>query len=223
MKRFLLASTAMLALSGLIGSAHAADLPRQMVTKAPTYVAPYYNWTGFYIGVNGGGGWGTSAWDTTGSFDVSGAMAGGTVGYNWQFGTWVVGLEGDIDWTNIKGSTASAGCFSGNCSSENTWLGTARGRLGYAFDRVMPYVTGGAAFGDVQANQPGFTGMTNTQLGWTVGAGVEFAIANNWTAKVEYLHYDLGSFNCGVACNGFASDNVSFNANVVRGGVNFRF
>jgi outer membrane immunogenic protein len=223
MKRFLRAGVGMLAMAGLVGSAQAADLPRQMVTKAPAYTAPYYNWTGFYVGVNGGGGWGSSAWDTTGSFDVSGAMAGGTVGYNWQFGTWVVGLEGDMDWANIKGSTNAAGCFSGNCNSENTWLGTARGRLGYAFDRVMPYVTGGAACGDVQAGQPGFTGMTSTQVGWTAGAGVEFAIANNWTAKVEYLHYDLGSFNCGVSCNGFANDNVSFNANVVRGGVNLRF
>ena len=222
MKRFLLASTGMWALAGLIGSANAADLPRQMVTKAPAYVAPYYNWTGLYVGVNGGGGWGRSRWDDAGSFDTSGAMVGGTVGYNWQFGTWVVGLEGDIDWADIKGSR-SAGCFAGNCSTENTWLGTARGRLGYAFDRIMPYVTGGAAFGDVQASQPGFTGMTSTQLGWTVGAGVEFAIASNWTAKVEYLHYDLGNFQCGLNCNGFVNDNVSFRADAVRGGVNFRF
>jgi outer membrane immunogenic protein len=222
MKRILLASAGVLAMAGLVGAAHAADLPRQMVTKAPVYVAPYYNWTGFYVGVNGGGGWGTSTWDSTGNSDVSGGLVGGTVGYNWQFGTWVVGLEGDIDWANIKGSTAT-GCFGGSCTTENTWLGTARGRVGYAFDRWMPYITGGAAFGDVQASHPGFTGMTNTQVGWTAGAGVEFAIAGNWTAKVEYLHYDLGNFNCGMNCNGFVTDNVGFNANVVRGGVNLRF
>ena len=86
----------------------------------------------------------------------------------------------------------------GGCSTENTWLGTARGRVGYAFDRWMPYITGGAAFGDVTANHPGFTGASNTQVGWAAGAGVEFAVVNNWTAKVEYLHYDLGSFNCGL-------------------------
>jgi outer membrane immunogenic protein len=224
MKRLLFASTAVLGLAGLLGSAQAADLPRQMATKAPPYVAPYYNWTGFYLGINGGGGWGSSSWDSTGSFDVSGGLIGGTIGYNWQFGTWVLGLEGDIDWANIKGSTAALGCVTGNCSSENTWLGTARGRVGYAFDRWMPYVTGGAAFGDVKANQPGATGMTDTQVGWTAGAGVEFAVANNVTAKVEYLHYDLGSFTCGLNCgNGFVNDTVSFNANVVRGGVNLRF
>jgi outer membrane immunogenic protein len=193
-----------------------------MAVKAPVYTAPYYNWTGLYVGINGGGAFGRSRWDSTGGFDTSGGMVGGTVGYNWQFGTWVLGLEGDIDWANIKGSKSTVLC-PGGCSTENTWLGTARGRLGYAFDRWMPYVTGGAAFGDVQASQPGFTGATNTQVGWAAGAGVEFAIASNWTAKVEYLHYDLGSFNCGVSCNGFISDNVKFNADAVRGGINFRF
>lgn len=219
MKRFLLASVGVLAMVGL---ANAADLPRPMYTKAPPLVSPYYNWTGFYVGVNGGGGWGSSAWDTTGSFDTSGGLVGGTVGYNWQMGTWVLGVEGDIDWADIKGGTANH-CVGGGCSTENNWLGTARGRVGYAFDRWMPYITGGAAFGDVQATHPGFTGMSSTQLGWTVGAGVEFAVVNNVTAKVEYLHYDLGNFQCGMNCNGAVSDNVSFNANVVRGGVNIRF
>jgi outer membrane immunogenic protein len=224
MKRILLASVGVLALAAMVGSAQAADLPRQMVTKAPVYAAPYYNWTGLYVGINGGGGFGSSAWDSTGSFDVSGGLVGGTIGYNWQFGTWVVGLEGDVDWADIKGSTAALGCVSGNCSSENTWLGTARGRLGYSFDRWMPYITGGAAFGGINANSPGFTGQSSTQVGWAAGAGVEFAIANNWTAKVEYLHYDLGSFTCGLNCgNGFVNDSVGFNANVIRGGVNLRF
>jgi len=221
MKHILFASAGVLAMVGLIGSANAADLPRQMPVKAPIY-APMYNWTGLYIGINGGGAFGRSRWNSTGGFDTSGGMVGGTVGYNWQFGTWVLGLEGDIDWANIKGSTNTVLC-PGGCSTENTWLGTARGRVGYAFDRWLPYITGGAAFGDVQATHPGFTGMTNTQVGWTVGAGVEFAIANNWTAKVEYLHYDLGSFNCGLNCNGFLADNVKFNADAIRGGVNFRF
>ena len=219
MKRFLLASAAVLA---MVGVANAADLPRPIYTKAPPMVAPYYNWTGFYVGINGGGGWGTSTWDSTGGFDSSGGLVGGTVGYNWQMGTWVLGVEGDIDWADIKGSTAT-NCIGGGCTTENTWLGTARGRVGYAFDRWMPYLTGGAAFGDVQASHPGFTGMTSTQLGWTVGAGVEFAVVNNVTAKVEYLHYDLGSFQCGLNCNGFVSDNVNFHADVVRGGLNIRF
>ncbi len=220
MKRLLLASAGVLAMVSL---ANAADLPRPMYTKAPPIATPYYNWTGFYVGINGGGGWGSSSWDSVGGFDTSGAMVGGTIGYNWQTGPWVLGLEGDIDWANIKGSTAVATCLGGNCTTQNNWLGTARGRVGYSFDRWMPYLTGGAAFGDVQASNPGFTGMTSTQLGWTVGAGVEFAVVNNITAKVEYLHYDLGSFQCGLNCNLLGGDNVSFNANVVRGGLNLRF
>ena len=222
MKRIVLASASVLALVGMIGSAQAADLPRQMVTKAPAYVSPVYNWTGFYLGVNGGGAWGTSAWDSTGSFDTSGGMIGGTLGYNWQYGQWVLGFEGDIDWANVKGSTSRPLCLS-SCSTENSWLGTARGRLGYAFDRWLPYVTGGAAFGDVKASQPGFPGATNTQVGWAAGVGIEYAFAPNWSAKVEYLHYDLGNFQCGLNCNGFASDNVSFSADAIRGGINFRF
>jgi outer membrane immunogenic protein len=221
MKRILLASVGVLAMASM---ANAADLPRQMVTKAPAYIAPYYNWTGFYLGINGGGGWGGSSWDSTGNIDLSGGMIGGTVGYNWQFGTWVLGLEGDIDWASIKGTTNVPGCFAGGCTTENTWLGTARGRVGYAFDRFMPYITGGAAFGGVDANHAGFTGQSSTQVGWVAGVGLEFAVVNNVTAKVEYLHYDLGSFTCGLNCgNGLVNDTVSFNADVIRGGVNLRF
>ena len=223
MKRILLAGAGVLAMASL---ANAADLPRQMYSKAPPpMAAPYYNWTGFYIGINGGGAWGTSTWDSTGSFDVSGGMIGGTVGYNWQTGPWVFGVEGDVDWASVSGSTTVVGCTAtGACNTENTWLGTARGRVGYAFDRFMPYITGGAAFGGVDATHSGFTGGSSTQVGWAAGAGLEFAVVNNVTAKVEYLHYDLGSFNCGLNCgNGLINDNVSFHADAIRGGVNLRF
>src|SRR5437868_15161607 len=114
MKRFLAAGAALVALLGLVGQAAAADLGRrgqQMPVKAP-YMAPVYNWTGLYLGINGGGGWGRSAWTspglTTGDFNLSGGMIGGTAGYNWQAGQAVFGLEGDIDWANIKGSTTTA-------------------------------------------------------------------------------------------------------------------
>jgi outer membrane immunogenic protein len=224
MKRFVFACAGIVALAGLAGTANAADLSRPIYTKAPPMAAPYYNWTGFYIGINGGGGWGSSSWDSTGSFDTSGGLVGGTIGYNWQTGPWVLGLEGDIDWANIKGNTNGPGCLGGGCTSENTWLGTTRGRVGYAFDRFLPYVTGGVAFGDVDATHPGATGQTSTQVGWTAGAGFEFAVVNNVTAKIEYLHYDLGSFQCGLNCgNGLVNDNVNFSADVVRGGVNLRF
>jgi outer membrane immunogenic protein len=221
MKRVLFA---LVGLAALTGTAAAADLPPRPA-PAPYYkaavVAPVYNWTGFYIGINGGGGFGRSTWDSTGGFNTSGGLVGGTVGYNYQFGQGVVGLEGDIDWANIKGTTNSV-CPLG-CKTSDNWLSTVRGRLGYAADRFMPFITGGAAFGDIKATTPGFASADNTKAGWTVGAGLEFAIARNWTAKAEYLYVDLGKFNCGVSCGIVATNNVSFTTNLIRAGVNYRF
>ncbi|MGA8493925.1 MAG: outer membrane protein [Xanthobacteraceae bacterium] len=221
MKRVFLA---LVGLAALTGTAAAADLPPRPA-PAPYYKAPVaipvYNWTGFYIGINGGGGFGRSQWDSTGSFDISGGLVGGTVGYNYQFGQGVVGIEGDIDWADINGTTNTFCAF--GCKTSDHWLSTVRGRLGYAADRFMPFVTGGAAFGDIRASTPGFAGGNNTNAGWTVGAGLEFAIAGNWTAKAEYLYVDLGKFNCGISCGALVTDNVSFTTNIVRAGVNYRF
>ena len=224
MKRIVLAGV----LAGLVplawaGTAAAADLSRpQPYVKAPAYIPPpVFTWTGFYLGINGGGGWGSSIWDRTGSFNLSGGEVGVTAGYNWQVNQVVWGLEGDGDWSNIKGTTNTF-CAVG-CTTTNDWLATFRGRVGYAFDRFLPYVTGGLALGDIKTSTPGFAGATQTNAGWTVGVGGEYAFTNNWSAKVEYLHVDLGSFNCGVSCGGTAVDNVSFHSDLVRGGINFRF
>src|SRR5476651_2428867 len=106
MKRVLLASVGVLTLAALVGPAGAADLPARRYepppARAPAF-APVYNWTGFYIGVNGGGGWGRSRWDSADAFNISGGLVGGTLGYNYQVGQLVWGVEGDIDWSNIKG------------------------------------------------------------------------------------------------------------------------
>ena len=220
MKRVMLACLGMMALAA---SAGAADMPSRRYDAPPRMFVQPNTWSGFYIGINGGGAWGDSKWSSIGTFDMSGAMVGGTVGYNWQFGSpWVLGLEGDVDWTNIDGSS-NAICAAG-CKTSNSWLATVRGRIGYAFDRFLPYITGGLAVGDIKASQPGFAGGKDTNAGWTAGGGFEFVIAGNWSAKAEYLYVDLGKFNCGLACgNGFNPDNVSFSTHLVRGGVNFRF
>jgi outer membrane immunogenic protein len=223
MKHMVLAGLVLLATGAVAGSASAADLGRQYqqpYVKAPIY-NPMFTWTGFYLGVNGGGGWGRSSWDRTGNFNLSGGVIGGTAGFNWQTGQVVLGIEGDVDWSGVTGTTMTL-CPAG-CVTRNDWLGTARGRVGYAFDRFLPYVTGGLAVGDIKASTPGFAGATQTNLGWTIGAGMEVAIVGNWSAKAEYLHVDLGSFNCALSCGLVTPDNVSFKAELMRGGVNYKF
>ena len=142
MKRILLSSVAVLALG--ISAASAADIQRRVyapVAKAPVYVEPIYNWSGLYIGINGGYGWGNT--DVNGPFaagsghDINGGLVGGTLGYNWQFNQLVFGIEGDLDWMNIKGTGLCGGGVT-TCTTDGRWLGTVRGRLGYAMGRFMP-------------------------------------------------------------------------------------
>ena len=148
-----------LALAALVAApcAYAADLSVAPIYKAPPPVqpSPVYNWSGFYAGVNGGGGWGHSYWSGNGTgIGLSGGQVGGTAGYNWQYGNAVLGLEGDIDWSGLKGTSTSSLCPNG-CTTSQNWLSTVRGRAGYAFGSVMPYVTGGLAVGDIRASIPG--------------------------------------------------------------------
>ena len=219
MKRLVLASIGALAVVTTMGAANAADIQRRqaMPTKAPAYVQ-MYNWTGAYVGINGGGGWGrsnASAPFASGDFNTSGGVVGGTIGYNWQTGPAVFGLEGDIDWSNIRGSSTCGAGFS--CETKNSWLATARGRVGYAFDRFMPFVTGGLAVGDIKNTVSGVGSSTATKAGWTVGAGLEAALTGPWTAKVEYLYADLGRGTSVLGAD------TKFNASIVRAGLNYRF
>ena len=224
--RFTKMGIATLALLAVPFAAKAADMPLRNYYKAPPRsVVSYYNWTGFYAGVNGGYSWGDLDLGSAARFVApKGWMAGGTVGYNWQSGAIVYGLEGDFDWADVS-TTAACGTFI--CQTKESWFATARGRLGYAFDRWLPYVTGGAAFGRVRAasDNPLALGGSDTLAGWTVGAGIEYAFLGNWTAKVEYLYADLGTFNnCGgTSCALALNDNVSFTQNIVRAGLNYKF
>ena len=200
MKRLLWAG---FALATLTAQASAADLPRRYI---PPGFVPAFSWSGFYVGVNAGYGFGNSNWTdpvagiATGDFSLGGGLVGGTIGYNMQLGGSVFGVEGDIAWSGIEGSTSTL-CF-GACKTANDWLGTLRGRAGYAFGRFLPYLTGGAAFGNVNATTSPDTGsFSSTNIGWTFGAGVEYAFFTNWSAKLEYRYVDLGSAESGDANN----------------------
>jgi outer membrane immunogenic protein len=222
MKKVVAASFALGALVAARGAV-AADLSLAPLYKAPpAEVAQAYDWTGFYFGVNGGGGWGHSFWGANGTgLGLSGGQVGGTVGYNKQLGNVVFGVEGDLDWSSFEGSRTTAGC-PGGCGTSDSWLSTARGRVGYAFGRFMPYVTGGLAVGDIRAAAPGIGSGSSTNAGWTLGGGLEVALPGNWTAKAEYLRVDLGRFDC-TGCSALPNDNVSLQENVFRAGVNYHF
>ena len=204
----------------------AADLSRPAY-KTPVYSMPGYNWTGFYAGINGGYGFGKSDWSGTGATagtSPKGMLLGGTLGYNLQTGSLVWGLEGDIDYSWMKGSAVGTGACAGiGCETRNSWFGTARARVGYAgWDRWLPYFTGGAAFGNVKTTSAAAVSEDKTRIGWTVGAGIEYALMTNWSTKLEYLYADLGKSDCSVAACGTATE-VSFKANIVRVGLNYRF
>jgi outer membrane immunogenic protein len=197
----------------------AADIPRPVYKSAVRPVVAYYSWTGFYLGINGGYGFGTSHWDNpVASPKPKGGLAGATIGYNYQTGSWVWGLDGDFDWADLSGNATCAGVFT--CQTKTGWLATFRGRIGYAFDRWMPYFTGGGAYGNVKASVVGVDSASKSQLGWTFGGGLEYAFLGNWSAKIEYLYVDLGSFDAGPAP---FVNNVSFKENVVRAGINYKF
>jgi outer membrane immunogenic protein len=216
-KKFLLAGVAILALG--VGAASAADIARRPAPyKAPAFVEPQFTWTGLYAGAFGGGAWGRSDFSAplaTGTFDTDGWLAGGTIGYNYQLpNNIVLGIEGDAAWTDIKGSAA---CPAGICETKNDWLATVRGRAGYAFGRFLPYITGGAAFGDIKTSATGLGSSTTTRAGWTVGGGLEANIAGPWSAKVEYLYVDLGRGGS------ILGSDASFKTNIVRAGINYKF
>jgi opacity protein-like surface antigen len=206
----------------------------------------FHNWTGPGIGITGGYGWGHSNQTDSGvpcaffgtcgsiilldgSYSVDGGIIGGTLGYDWQKGPWVFGIEGDYSWADIGGSSNTCGASSSvphSCGAKLESLGTLRGRIGYAMTATgnwLPYVTGGLAVGDLKAWDAFFTSTgSDFRVGWAVGAGVEAGLTQRWTFKVEYLYVDLGSGQVFDVVPG-VPESVSFTANIVRAGVNYRF
>jgi outer membrane immunogenic protein len=172
---------------------------------------------------------------------VKGALIGGTVGYNWQLSNVVLGLEGDGAATWIKGSTVGTLPFpNGNCGgfptphcdSDLRALGTFRGRVGWAIDRYLPYVSGGLAVGSLHGHEGdtlagGAVGDgTKTVTGWTIGGGIEAIICHNWSAKAEYLHVDFGNhaiFNDTIPFTGVFAQHVRYTADIFRVGLNYKF
>ncbi len=207
MKRFLLAAG--VAVAGAAGGmASAADLGPQPYYSSPS-PSRIFNWAGPYVGLNIGYEWGGVSNATPDPSGIAGGLQGG---YNWQNGQFVFGAEGDM---SISGADDTFAAY----KFSNPWFGTVRGRLGYAFNNVLAYATGGLAFGDLVATGTA-TGIdeTKTEIGWTVGIGAEYGFSANWSAKVEYLYIDLG--NRSFATTG--TDN-GLSASLLRFGINYHF
>jgi outer membrane immunogenic protein len=216
--RTLTAIGAALAIFGFATAASAADMPARNYTKAPP-MAPMFNWTGFYLGVNAGG-----AWTSAVGGDASGFVGGGQIGYNWQAvgSPLVLGLEADFQGASLKNSTDLGGGFSGEAKVPA--FGTVRGRIGYAFDRAMIYATGGWAYSKTEATITGGGASLSDNKwasGWTLGGGAEWAFAGPWSLKAEYLYVNAKSVDLTLAGVPFSTGDYHYN--VVRAGLNYRF
>lgn len=252
-----------LAFAGLSWSAAAvaADLPSRKFA-APAPVAPAFTWTGFYIGANAGYAWNESRtrysylladpadlpeFNALGLVPQSlgrnsdGFVGGGQIGYNYQMGQFVLGLEADLQYLDARQQSAlvvvasdgagSTGTFTTVARSRVDWLGTVRARAGFAIDRTLIYATGGLAYGrttdrsslnvsvvDIDGSLSGVWagGKTDTRAGWTIGGGIEYAITQNLTVKGEYLYYDLGETKYLVAGSTANPDDEFFGATARR-------
>lgn len=224
MKKLLL-STAIL--FGLGSAAFAADT----ISAEPP---AGFVWTGGYVGLEAGYGWGKSHHFTevipasTDKFSIDGALGGVTLGYNYQINNWVLGAETDFSAAALHGKDPDGAsgwnCEATGCETKVEWFGTVRARAGIAFDRTLPYVTGGLAYGHVKGYIEGDSLYSNseTRAGWTVGAGVEHAFTDNISVKAEYLYVDLGKINIenfGPFGQGYADAKFS----TVRVGLNYKF
>jgi outer membrane immunogenic protein len=215
-------------LSAAVMSAQAAD---QAVPRGPSYYPNAYyptsiNWTGWYVGGQFGGSFGSASWtdpfsQTSNSLQPAGILGGGQLGVNWMRDSLLLGAEADFAWTGLE-SSADAASFS------SRWLSLVTGRVGYAFNQFLVYAKGGAAFASARATVIDLGKLvdtgTTTQVGWTVGGGVEYAINPNWSVRLEYDFVELPSRDMILhGPQGALPVGVDFTIQKVVAGINYRF
>ena len=233
MKKYLLGTVALLAVAAAT-PALSADLGMRY-PKAPPMLEPVWTWTGFYAGVNGGWGWGDSRWQlqpgllNEGTHSASGGTVGGQVGYNWQFGAFVVGLEAQGNWADFNGTNVSL-VFPLTTNRTNIdAFGLFTGKVGYAWNNFMAYAKGGAAVQSIDYSRTttatGFVLGTASETRWgaTVGIGVEYAFTPNWSAGLEYNHMFMGSRDITLTPAPNTTDRIRLDTDVFTGRVNYRF
>ncbi len=245
-KRFLLAAVGLAAFG--IAPALAADLPARTMpyTKAPAIVAPLYDWSGFYIGLNGGGASShecltiTSVAGTAivpspseGCHNATGGLVGGQFGYRWQTANWVFGVEAQGDWASLTGSNPSLTALIPYTNQTKVdAIGLFTGQIGYAWNNVLWYVKGGAAVTDNKyssfftASGVVWNQASDTRWGGAVGTGIEIAFAPNWSVGIEYDHLFMGNPSVTFPPTNIAvgrTDNISQGVDMVTARINYRF
>ena len=238
-KGLLLSAVALVTLS-IAAPAVAADLPARTYTKAPDMVPVAYDWSGVYVGLNGGWGTANRCFDQTGPtvtgpdgcHTTSGGFAGGQLGYRWQMSSWVFGLEGQGDWANLRGSNVSILNSPNVNRSRIDDFGLFTGQVGYAWNTALLYFKGGAAVvadrNDVLSNGSVIaTSSGDNRWGGTVGGGIEFSFAPNWSAAVEYNHLFIANNNTTFTNQNtgavVSSDRIRGDADLVSVHVNYRW
>jgi outer membrane immunogenic protein len=242
MKSFLLASVGIVALVGMAAPASAADMAVKARPPAPV-IAPIYDWTGFYIGANGGWGQTRNCWDfldaggfavASGCRDRSGGLAGGQIGYRWQMSQWVFGLEAQGDWADLSNTRVSLFDPFFSTRVQTDGIGLFTGQIGYAWNAALFYVKGGAA---VTSNRfsilETFSGIelasaSSTRWGGTIGVGFEYGFAPNWSFGVEYNHLFMGDANNSFSgltpvAAAFVNNRISQDVDMVTVRLNYRF
>jgi len=244
MNRFVMAGAGLLSIAGFVGAASGADLPRTYA-KAPAIVAPVYDWSGFYIGLNGGGAWSHECLTITnvagnavfpnseGCHNATGGLAGGQIGYRWQTASWVFGVEAQGDWASLTGSNASLTArIPYTNQTKVDAIGLVTGQVGYAGNNFLLYVKGGAAVTDnnyssfFTATGIQFNQASDTRWGGAVGTGIEFGFAPNWSVAVEYDHLFMGGPQVVFPASTIAvtrSDNIRQDVDMGTVRVNYRF
>jgi outer membrane immunogenic protein len=244
MKKLLLATTGLVAFA-IVAPAAAADLAARPYTKAPAVMMAAYDWSGFYIGINGGGGSSHKCWDVTnnsvvaivpsvpeGCHDATGGTVGGQVGYRWQTSNIVFGVEAQGNWADFSGSNTSQFINTDRNRSRVDALGLFTGQIGYAWNNALLYVKGGAAVAhdkydtfDIPTGAL-FDSASETRWGGVVGVGVEYGFTQNWTFGLEYDHMFTGTRNISFTTPGGAfdgSDDIRQNVDLFTARVNYKF
>jgi outer membrane immunogenic protein len=235
MKNKLLLITASLVALSAAAPASAADLAARPYTKAPPMIAAIYDWSGFYIGINGGGATSHNCWNLAGGFgegchDATGGTVGGQIGYRWQTGPVVFGVEAQGNWADFKGDNVSAVFAPDRNRTKIDAFGLFTGQIGYAWNNVLLYAKGGAAVTDNKYDIiSGFGGgvlasTNNTRWGGVVGAGIEYGFAPSWSVAFEYDHLFMDRHDVTFTSPAvFQTDSIKQDVDLFTARVNYKF